>query len=361
MADSSPPSPAPAGPDERRSFGGPTVAVSPSGPNLTLQDGSKKKFKRLFLAADIHGSELVFRKFLSTADFYEADALLIAGDVTAKTISPIIQGRDGLWRAKFSGTVSEGLTEEQLRPIEQKIVDSGQYAARLSEDQYDAIRSEPGKIDALFTQLMIAQIQRWSDMAEKHLAPRNVPLFWIGGNDDKSEALATVRSTSHVRYIDESVVRFDDDHEILGFGWTNPSPWDTPRELPEDQLAARLNHVVKQVRDPEHAIYLMHAPPYGTGLDIAPKLDKSFNPPRPVTQGGQEVLIPVGATSFRDVIKETQPLLTLHGHIHETRNSAKIGRSLAVDPGSEYTAGSLRGALINLEPNKVLSFQFTTG
>lgn len=208
---------------------------------------------------------------------------------------------------------------------------------------------------------MIEQIHRWIEMAERHLAPLGIPCFWIGGNDDKSEALAQVQSTPHVRYIDEAVARFDEDHEILGFGWTNPSPWNTPRELPEDQLAARLDRVMNQVKDPEHAIYLMHAPPYGTGLDIAPKLDASFNPPRPVTQGGQEILIPVGATSFRDAIKDTQPLLTLHGHIHETRNSAKIGRSLAIDPGSEYSMGSLRGAIINLEPNRVLSHQFTTG
>jgi len=348
-------------PCSRRNFGDPTATVSRKCPDLTLADGSKKKFKRLFLAADIHGSELVFRKFLSTAEFYEADALLMAGDITAKTIAPIIQDRNGRFRTKFSTKVYEGLTEAELKPIEQMIADSGQYPARLSEDEYEAARTQPGRIDALFTKLMIEQINRWTDMAEKHLAPLGIPCFWIGGNDDKPEALAHVRSTSHVRYIDETVVRFDDDHEIMGFGWTNPSPWNTPRELPEDQLALRLNHVVKQVRDPEHCIYLMHAPPYGTGLDIAPKLDASFDPPRPVTQGGQEVLIPVGSPSFRDVIKETQPVLTLHGHIHETRNSAKIGRSLCVDPGSEYSAGSLRGAIINLEPKRVLSHQFTTG
>lgn len=303
----------------------------------------------------------MFRKFLSTAQFYKADALLIAGDVTAKTIAPIIQGRDGRFRTKFSAKTYEGLTEAELRPIEQSIADSGQYAARLTEDEYQAVRTEPKRIDALFTKLMIDQIQRWTEMAENHLRPLGIPCFWIGGNDDKPEALSQVRSTSHVRYIDDAVVRFDDDHEIMGFGWTNPSPWNTPRELPEDQLGPRLDRVIKQVRDPEHCIYLMHAPPYGTGLDIAPKLDSSFDPPRPVTQGGQEILIPVGSTSFRDAIKETQPLLTLHGHIHETRNSAKIGRSMAIDPGSEYSSGSLRGAIINLEPNKVLSYQFTTG
>jgi Icc-related predicted phosphoesterase len=322
---------------------------------------NKRPFKRLFVAADLHGSELVFRKLLSTADFYEADALLIAGDVTAKTIAPIVQQKDGRFRTRFSGKTHSDLNEEQLKPLEQAIGDSGQYPARLSEDEYEATRTEPDRVDALFTRLMIEQIQRWVNTAEAHLSSRNVPLYWIGGNDDKVEALSQVLSTNHVHYIDESVMRFDDDHEILGFGWTNPSPWATPRELPEDQLAPRLSKVMKQVRDPDHAIYLMHVPPYETGLDIAPKLDSSTYPPRPVIQGGQQVLIPVGSTAVRSALEDAQPLLALHGHIHETRNSAKIHRTVCVDPGSEYSAGTLRGVIINLERDRVLSYQFTSG
>jgi Icc-related predicted phosphoesterase len=165
----------------------------------------------------------------------------------------------------------------------------------------------------------------------------------------------------HVHYVDEKVVRLDDDHEILGFGWTNPSPWQTPRELSEDRLRKRLDPLLSRVEDPAHCIYLIHAPPYGTGLDIAPKLDTATDPPRPVLQGGQQVLIPVGSTTFRAAILETQPVLGLHGHIHETKNAAKLKRTVCVDPGSEYSAGTLRGAIINLERDRVLSYQFTTG
>ena len=321
----------------------------------------KQKFKRLFLAADLHGSEIVFRKFLSAATFYEADALLIGGDVTAKTIAPIVQQRDGRFRTRLSGLARENLSEAELEPIEKAIADSGQYPFRLSEQDYDSFRADPNKVDRLFTDLMIEQIRRWTGMAESHLAPLGIPLYWIGGNDDKAEALAHAGSSSHVHYVDETVTRFDEDHEILGFGWTNPSPWRTPRELSEDQLKERLDPLLNRVQDPARCIYLMHAPPYGTGLDIAPKLDTSTDPPRPLTQGGQEILIPVGSTTFRDAILETQPLLGLHGHIHETKNAAKLKRSVCVDPGSEYSSGTLRGAIINLERDRVLSYQFTSG
>lgn len=322
---------------------------------------SKRKFKRLFLAADLHGSEIVFRKFLAAATFYEADALLIGGDMTAKTMAPVVQQRDGRFRTRLSGAARENLSEAEVEPIEKAIGDSGQYVVRLSEEEYAALRADPSKVERLFTDRMIEQIGRWTQMAERHLAPLGIPLFWIGGNDDKPEALEHVVSTPTVRYVDETVARFDEDHEILGFGWTNPSPWRTPRELPEDQLEKRLGPLLDRVQDPARCIYLLHAPPYGTGLDIAPKLDASTDPPRPVTQGGQQVLIPVGSTSFRAAILETQPLLGLHGHIHETKNAAKLKRTVCVDPGSEYSSGTLRGAIVNLERDRVLSYQFTSG
>ena len=302
-----------------------------------LSNGSKRKYKRLLLAADLHGSEIVFRKFLSAATFYEADALLIGGDLTAKTIAPIVQQRDGRFRTRLSGLSREDLSAAELDPIEKSIADSGQYPVRLSEEEYASLRADPGKVEQLFTDQMIDQIRRWTRLAESHLSPVGIPLYWIGGNDDKPEALAHVTSTPHVQYIDEAVTRFDEDHEILGFGWTNPSPWRTPRELPEDQLEKRLGPLLDRVQDPSRCIYLMHAPPFGTGLDIAPKLDTSTDPPKPLTQGGQEILIPVGSTTFRDAILETQPVLGLHGHIHETKNAAKLKRSVCVDPGSEYS------------------------
>ena len=321
----------------------------------------ERKYKRLFLAADLHGSEVTFRKFLAAANFYHADALLIGGDLTAKSITPIVQQPDGRYSTRLAGASRENLTEAELAPIEKGIADSGPYPVRMTEDDYARYRGNPDKIESLFTDRMIDQIRRWTAMAEKHLAPLNIPLYWIGGNDDKSEALIHAESTPHVHFIDEKVVRFDDDHEILGFGWTNPSPWHTPRELSEDRLKKRLDPLLSRVEDPAHAIYLMHAPPFGTGLDIAPKLDESTDPPRPVVKGGQQVLIPVGSTTFRSAILETQPVLGLHGHIHETKNAAKLKRTLCVDPGSEYSAGTLRGAIINLERDRVLSYQFTTG
>src|SRR2546427_125501 len=359
-------------PTEARSTGGLESSRSPpqSSPRLPadprralrgVREPPKRKFKRLFLAADLHGSEITFRKFLGAATFYDADALFIGGDLTAKSITPIVEQRDGRYQTRLAGGARDNLTEAELAPIEKAIADSGPYPVRMTEDEYARFRANPDKVESLFTDRMIDQIRRWTELAEKHLAPLDIPLYWIGGNDDKSEALLQAESTPHVHFIDEKVVRFDEDHEILGFGWTNPSPWRTPRELSEDGLKRRLDPLLSRVEDPARCIYLMHAPPYGTGLDIAPKLDATTDPPRPVVQGGQQVLIPVGSTTFRSAILETQPVLGLHGHIHETKNAAKLKRTVCVDPGSEYNSGTLRGAIVNLERDRVLGYQFTTG
>ncbi|HEX9566558.1 MAG TPA: hypothetical protein VGA48_03075, partial [Thermoplasmata archaeon] len=182
----------------------------------------KRKYKRLFLAADLHGSEVTFRKFLGAATFYDADALFIGGDLTAKSITPIVQQRDGRYQTRLAGGARDNLAEADLAPIEKAIADSGPYPVRMTEDEYARFRANPEKVESLFTDRMIDQIRRWTEMAEKHLARLDIPLYWIGGNDDKSEALLQAESTPHVHFIDEKVVRFDEDHEILGFGWTNP-------------------------------------------------------------------------------------------------------------------------------------------
>jgi Icc-related predicted phosphoesterase len=61
------------------------------------------------------------------------------------------------------------------------------------------------------------------------------------------------------------------------------------------------------------------------------------------------------------VIEKYQPLLTLHGHIHEGRGHSRIGKSLCINPGSSYEQGVLMGALVKLSKDKVEQFVLTQG
>src|SRR5947207_14068008 len=191
---------------------------------------------------------------MSAAKFYNAYVRLIGGDLTAKSITPIVRQKDGRYQNRLAGGTRDNLTEAELGPIEKAVADSGPYPVRLSEDEYARLRADPENVDALFIDRMIDQIRRWNEMAEEPLRPLDIPLYWIGGNDDKPEALIHAASTPHVHFIDEKVVRLDDDHELLGFGWTNPSPSNTPRELSEDGLKKRLDPPLDRVQDPTYAI-----------------------------------------------------------------------------------------------------------
>jgi Icc-related predicted phosphoesterase len=134
---------------------------------------------------------------------------------------------------------------------------------------------------------------------------------------------------------------------MVSMGWTNPTPWDTFREAPEDELAEKIEAVAQHVPDMGRTIFNFHAPPYGTGLDEAPALDETLRP----THGGA-VMKPVGSMAVRDAINKHQPLLSVHGHIHESRGMKKMGRTLALNPGSVYGDGVLQGAVIELDAKK---------
>jgi len=89
----------------------------------------------------------------------------------------------------------------------------------------------------------------------------------------------------------------------------------------------------------------------------APAVDENLN----VKDAGRS-LIPVGSTAVRDVILKYQPLLSLHGHIHEAKGTARIGRTLSINAGSLYEQGVLQGVVVDLDPRKgIRSYSLTTG
>jgi Icc-related predicted phosphoesterase len=322
---------------------------------------AKRKFHRIFFSTDVHASEVVFRKFLGTAKFYDVDTLVMGGDITGKTVVPLVSKASGNYRFNFQGQEFDEIQPNELPEYETRIMNAGLYPYRTSQSEYDSLRSESGKVAALFDQLMIDRLNAWKELTEANLEPLGVKCYWTGGNDDKQDVLDAVASSEHFVNVDGKVVVLESGHEMLSLGWSTPTPWKTPRECGEDQLASTLQPLVDTIKDPSTCIFNVHVPPYDTGLDVAPKLDATFDPPKPVVEGGQQVLVPVGSTAVRTIIEKTQPLLMLCGHIHEVKAEAKLNRTLCINPGSEYPAGILRGVIVNLVKDKVLSYQFTSG
>ncbi|MDA8316813.1 MAG: metallophosphoesterase [Actinomycetota bacterium] len=300
---------------------------------------------KVFFATDIHGSEICWRKFLNAAAFYKADLVVLGGDVTGKVMVPIVR-RDGLWEVTLAGTTHRLETEAEVADVERQIRNRGYYPTRLDPDELGALNEADGSIDRRFTTEMLHTLDRWLDMADEKLAGGAIPCVVNGGNDDTLEIDPVLESSPCVSFGEGKVLDLDG-FSLASMGYTNPTPWDTFRESPEEQLAERIEAVVSKIPDMGRAIFNFHAPPYGTGLDEAPALDENLRP-----MHGGAVMRPVGSTAVRDAILAHQPMLSIHGHIHESRGVKKMGRTLAINPGSVYTDGVLQGAVLDLNAKK---------
>jgi hypothetical protein len=301
---------------------------------------------KIFFATDIHGSEICWKKFLNAAAFYKADLVVLGGDVTGKAMVPII-AYPGYWETRIRGELIRVETREDLTAVEQRIRDRGFYPFVITQDEYGHIAGSQEAKDERFAREMLRSLDRWLTMADDKLGHRgDIPCILNGGNDDIFDIDPIIESSPAVTFAEGKVIDLGGFY-MASMGWTNPTPWDTHREAPEGELASKIDAVAASVPDLSRAIFNFHAPPYGTGLDEAPALDASLRP----THGGA-VMKPVGSTAVREAIVKYQPLLSVHGHIHESKGVARLGRSLAVNPGSSYSDGVLQAALLELNPKK---------
>ncbi|MFZ5909755.1 MAG: metallophosphoesterase family protein [Chloroflexota bacterium] len=311
---------------------------------------------KLFYATDVHGSEICWKKFISAAKFYEVDTLILGGDMTGKAIVPIIaQGGD-----KYKVTLLEQESildgQEAVDKMVATIQNRGYYPYVTTPDEVNEISSTPGRSDALFLNQVMATVQRWMDYADAKLAGTGIRCYVCPGNDDVFEIDAAIAASKSVRSVEGQVIQLDEHHEMVSSGWTNPTPWDTHREEPDEALLARIEAVIAQAKNPGNAVFNLHAPPYGSGLDEAPELTSDLRP----AYAGRS-LVSVGSKSVLAVIDKYQPLLGLHGHIHEGKGTRKYKKTLCINPGSMYEQGVLHGAVVELKPQKVGNYVLTTG
>ncbi len=100
--------------------------------------------------------------------------------------------------------------------------------------------------------------------------------------------------------------------QFAGLGYSSPTPFDTPGEYSEEDLAARLE---KFAGIPE-LILICHAPPYGTDLDR-------------IKEG-----LHAGSRSVREFIEANQPDYFFCGHIHEAEGrEIRMGKTRAWNVG----------------------------
>ena len=311
---------------------------------------------KLFFATDIHGSDICWSKFLNAGKFYEVDVLILGGDMTGKAVVPFIhQGGK-----KYSVTLLEQefpvTTDDELVEMKKRVRSRGYYPYLTTPDEIAELEKDPERVHKIFLAEVLKVVQQWMDLADKKLDGTGMKVYCAPGNDDMDEVDEIVRSSRSVVLVEGQVTPLDAHHEMIASGWSNRTPWDTHREEDEDQLQVRYEAMIARLNDPRNAVFNVHVPPYKSSLDEAPELDKDL---RPVLAG--QALKPVGSTALRSVIEKYQPLLGLHGHIHEGRGATRIGKTLCINPGSMYEQGALLGAIVSLGKNKIENYVLTTG
>ena len=316
--------------------------------------------RTVFFASDVHGSEKCFRKFLNAGTYYGADTLILGGDISGKLMVPVVGTASGRFRANYLGHVVEVGAGDELATLLRNISDSGYYPYETDEAGLAELNANRELQEAVFLKLRIATVERWVRLAEERLLGSGMRVYMMLGNDDDPQIGEPLKGSNVVVDAESAVADLGDGITLLSVGYSNRTPWNSPRELDEDALYGLIKDRAAAVPAFDRCIFNFHVPPVDSGLDTAAKLDDDL---RPVTDlGSGYIMFGAGSTATRQAIEQFQPLAGLHGHIHESGGMAKVGGTTCFNPGSEYSSGILRGVLLVVTPKKGLrNHMFTTG
>jgi len=233
---------------------------------------------RIFFTTDVHGSERCFIKFLNAGQFYKADCIILGGDITFKAIVPLVRKGDGKVYARFLGENYVLSSENEVKLMEKRVRSIGFYPYQMSEEEYREYLSNKRMQDELFERLVVEMIKRWVSLAEEKLRDKNFKCFISPGNDDSRLVDEYLKSSKYIIYPEEQVVKVDSYHEMITLGVSNITPWHCIRDVEENVIEEKIEKLVSQVSDIKNCIFNIHVPPYGTPLDLAPKLDENLKP-----------------------------------------------------------------------------------
>ena len=313
---------------------------------------------RLYFITDVHGSNRCFKKFLNAANFYQAKVIILGGDITGKAMVPLVEGGDGSYHCTFQGENLVLKTKEEVDTLVARAGDSGTYTPTMTKTEFDEIEGNQTKLTAYFGQQMVERVRAWIALAEERLGKTDVKCYISPGNDDIFDIDPVLSSSQYVINPEGKVVDIDGHHEMITLGYTNHTPWNSAREVDEDVLAGMISGMADKVKDMKSAIFNIHVPPIDSSLDKAPQVDENL---KIVVKAGNVMMISAGSSACRAAIQKYQPMLGIHGHIHESKGLYKIGRTMCANPGSEYGEGILRGFIADVEGDKVKTHLLTSG
>lgn len=311
----------------------------------------------IYFATDIHGSERCFMKFLNAGKVYGVDAVILGGDVTGKALVPMVEQAGGAFKVNLFGKEERAADAAALEEVEKRIRTLGFYPYRTTPEEYERMASDPEYVTRVFDEVMRRETERWVEIADTRLKEAGLPCLVMPGNDDIPVVKDVLEEGRWVVQGEDHVVELGP-YQVLCLGYSTITPWDSPRELTEEDMAERLAKLVEQIEPAKPVIFNVHNPPADSGTDLAFKLTEDM---KIETAGGEPLRVPVGSHAVRQAIETVQPVLALHGHIHESRAMTSIGRTKVCNPGSLYPDGTLQGVIVSLDRDKVKGFKFVSG
>ncbi len=310
----------------------------------------------LFFATDIHGSDICWNKFLNAGKFYGAEVLILGGDMTGKAVVPFLDLGGGKYQITLLQQEFHIEGETEYQEMVKRVRSRGYYPYLTTTDELAELSQNPDKVQEIFIREVLRVFEQWMEIAARKLAGTGMRVYVSPGNDDQFEVDEMIRQSPVITLAEGKVIPLDSNIEMISSGWSNRTPWNTYREADEPDLARRYEAMISGLKNPKQAVFNIHVPPYQSNLDEAPELDEQLRP-----KYAGNALKPVGSTALRAAIEKYQPLLGLHGHIHEGRGQSRIGKTLCINPGSLYEQGVLQGALVKLGKNKIESYVLTQG
>lgn len=307
---------------------------------------------RFLFSTDFHGSETIWRKFLNSAKHFDLDALVLSGDMMGKLMIPIVERPDGKYDASLHSEQFV-LTKEEIPEFAKRCRMITYLPYVTGPEDVKHISNDENYREDLFEKLEQETIRTWLSLIHDRV-PEKCKVILSPGNDDKLSIDTIIRAEManipNLIFGEQEVVALDKEHEVLCFGWSNPTPFDSPRECSEEEIESRLENVVGHIKNMKTAVFCVHVPPYQSTIDEAPLITEDL---KYDMSSGRIQMVPVGSTAVRKIIEKYQPLLGLHGHIHESPGFIHIGRTQCLNPGSEYAEGILKGFLVEIDGPKI--------
>ena len=316
---------------------------------------------RIFFAADLHGSELVLGKLINAAQFYKVKHIVVGGDLTGKVLVPIVSDGKG-YRLELFGE-QKRIRESELQETDREIRNNGYYYRVMGAEDYEAMGGSEEKVRKAFVEEVLASLGQFLGRAEAKLKPIGATIYLMPGNDDYDEVADYLKKAQGGAVVDFDKRIVDiDGYQFLGYGYSNETPWHTPRELGEDIIYKELKALAGKC-DPARSVFVIHTPPSDTKIDRAPRLTKDLK--QKVSAGYMESM-PVGSSSVRKIIEEYSPIASLHGHVHESAGidyikSSKGAMVPVLNCGSDYGSGMLNGIILDFEGSRLKRYNFTRG